>query len=208
MRTLQVISPRRTPSRSRLVKTMETVYNDRTKMVFMAEQFLEESIFVLERTPATLDAMLRDLPEAWTLADEGPGTWSPYVVIGHLIHGEKADWMPRLEIILEHGETRPFERFDREAQFLESRGIELSRLLDEFAGLRRDNLARLRMLDLQPGQLELKGTHPDLGAVTVRQLLATWTAHDLGHIVQVSRVMAKRYKQEVGPWAEYLSVMG
>ena len=208
MRTLQVISPRRTPSRRRLVKTMETVYNDRTKMVFMAEQFLEESIFVLERTPATLDAMLRDLPDAWTLADEGPGTWSPYVVIGHLIHGEKADWMPRLEIILEHGETRPFERFDREAQFLESRGMALSRLLAEFAGLRRDNLARLRMLDLQPGQLELKGTHPDLGAVTVRQLLATWTAHDLGHIVQVSRVMAKRYKQEVGPWAEYLSVMG
>ena len=208
MRTLQVISPRRTPSRRRLVKTMETVYNDRTKMVFMAEQFLEESIFVLERTPATLDAMLRDLPEAWTLADEGPGTWSPYVVIGHLIHGEKADWMPRLEIILEHGETRPFERFDREAQFLESRGMALSRLLDEFVVLRRDNLARLRMLDLQPGQLELKGTHPDLGAVTVRQLLATWTVHDLGHIVQVSRVMAKRYKQEVGPWAEYLSVMG
>ena len=177
-------------------------------MAFMAAQFLEESISVLERTPATLDAILRDLPEAWTLADEGPGTWSPYVVIGHLIHGEKADWMPRLEIILEHGETRPFERFDREAQFLESRGMALSRLLDEFAGLRRDNLARLRMLDLQPGQLKLKGTHPDLGAVTVRQLLATWTAHDLGHIVQVSRVMAKRYKQEVGPWAEYLSVMG
>lgn len=177
-------------------------------MAFMAAQFLEESISVLERTPATLDAILRDLPDAWTLADEGPGTWSPYVVIGHLIHGEKADWMPRLEIILEHGETRPFERFDREAQFLESRGMALSRLLDEFAGLRRDNLARLRMLDLQPGQLELKGTHPDLGAVTVRQLLATWTAHDLGHIVQVSRVMAKRYKQEVGPWAEYLSVMG
>ena len=177
-------------------------------MAFMTAQFLEESISVLERTPATLDTMLRDLPDAWTLADEGPGTWSPYVVIGHLIHGEKADWMPRLEIILEHGETRPFERFDREAQFLESRGIELSRLLDEFAGLRRDNLARLRMLDLQPGQLDLKGSHPDLGAVTVRQLLATWTAHDLGHIVQVSRVMAKRYKQEVGPWAEYLSVMG
>ena len=174
----------------------------------MAARFLEESISVLERTPAALDAMLRDLPDAWTLADEGPGTWSPYVVVGHLIHGELSDWMPRLDTILQNGENRPFDRFDREAQFRDSDGKRLATLLDEFAGLRRDNLARLRMLDLQAAQLELKGTHPDLGPVTVRQLLATWTAHDLGHIVQVSRVMAKRYKQEVGPWAEYLSVMG
>ena len=174
----------------------------------MAARFLEESISVLERTPAALDAMLRDLPDAWTLADEGPGTWSPYVVVGHLIHGELSDWMPRLDTILEHGENRPFDRFDREAQFRDSDGKRLATLLDVFAGLRRDNLTRLRMLDLQAAQLELKGTHPDLGPVTVRQLLATWTAHDLGHIVQVSRVMAKRYKQEVGPWAEYLSVMG
>ncbi len=174
----------------------------------MTAEFLEESISVLERTPATLNAMLRGLPDAWTLATEGPGTWSAYVVVGHLIHAEKADWMPRLAMILEYGEIRPFDRFDRKAQFRDSDGKELPALLDEFAGLRRDNLRRLRTLDLQPAQLELKGTHPDLGTVTVRQLLATWTAHDLGHIVQVSRVMAKRYKQEVGPWAEYLSVMG
>lgn len=162
---------------------------------------------VLQRTPATLDAMLRDLPEAWTMATEGPGTWSPYVVIGHLIHGEIADWMPRLNVILEHGPNRPFDPFDREAQFNESDRKSLPTLLDEFNTLRRDNLERLRALNLQPAQLELKGTHPALGPVTVRQLLATWTAHDLAHIVQISRVMAKRYKEHVGPWAEYLSVM-
>jgi hypothetical protein len=115
--------------------------------------------------------------------------------------------MPRLAIILEHGPSRPFDPFDREAQFGGSQGKSLSTLLDEFSALRRDNLARLRALNLQPAQFELKGTHPALGPVTVRQLLATWTAHDLAHILQVSRVMARRYKQEVGPWAEYLSVM-
>jgi hypothetical protein len=169
--------------------------------------FLEESLAVLTRTPAALDTLLRDLPEAWTAATEGPGTWSPYVVIGHLIQGERTDWMPRLEIILEHGPARPFDPFDREAQFVNSQGKSLSTLLDEFSTLRRENLTQLRALNLTPEQLELKGTHPALGAVTVRQLLATWTAHDLSHILQVSRVMAKRYKQEVGPWAEYLSVM-
>lgn len=173
----------------------------------MATSFLEECLSVLERTPATLGTLLRDLPEVWTEATEGPGTWSPYVVIGHLIHGERADWMPRLEIILEHGSDRPFDPFDREAQFHESKGKPLSTLLDEFSALRRGNLERLRALNLQPEQLALKGTHPALGLVTLRQLLATWTAHDLAHILQVSRVMAKRYKQEVGPWAEYMSVM-
>jgi hypothetical protein len=173
----------------------------------MTAPFLEESLGVLTRTPQALDALLRDLPDAWTETTEGPGTWSPYVVIGHLVHGERADWMPRLTIILEHGPTRTFDPFNREAQFRESQGKSLAMLLDEFSALRRDNLARLRALNLQPAQLELQGTHPALGAVTVRQLLATWTAHDLAHILQVSRVMAKRYKQEVGPWAEYLSVM-
>ena len=173
----------------------------------MTEPFIHECLSVLTRTPATLDALLRDLPEAWTAATEGPGTWSPYVVIGHLIHGETADWMPRLAIILEHGPTRPFDPFDREAQFSDSQGTSLSTLLDEFSALRRDNLTRLRALNLQAAQLELQGTHPALGPVTVRQLLATWTAHDLAHILQVSRVMARRYKQEVGPWAEFLSVM-
>jgi hypothetical protein len=173
----------------------------------MAASFLEECVSVLVRTPAALSTLLRDLPDAWTEATEGPGTWSPYVVVGHLIHGERADWMPRLSIILEHGESRPFDAFDREAQFRESAGKPLSTLLDEFNSLRRDNLARLTALNLQPDHLDLKGTHPALGPVTVRQLLATWTAHDLGHILQVTRVMAKRYKSEVGPWAEYLSVM-
>jgi DinB superfamily len=174
----------------------------------MAAPFIEECLSVLTRTPAVLDTLLRDLPEAWTEATEGPGTWSPYVVVGHLIHGDKADWMPRLSIILEHGLSRPFDPFDREAQFRESEGKSLSTLLDEFSALRRDNLSSLRALNLQPEQLDLQGTHPALGPVTVRQLLATWASHDLAHILQVSRVMAKRYKQEVGPWAEYLSVMG
>jgi hypothetical protein len=173
----------------------------------MPAPFLEECLPVLARTPATLDTLLRNLPEAWTSATEGPGTWSPYVVIGHLIHGERADWMPRLATILEHGPSHPFTPFDREAQFRESEGKLLPALLDEFSILRRDNLARLRTLDLQPAQLELQGTHPAFGPVTIRQLLATWTAHDLGHLLQVSRVMARRYRQEVGPWAQYLSVM-
>jgi hypothetical protein len=174
---------------------------------FMTGPFLEECLSVLTRTPATLNSFLRDLPEAWTTATEGPGTWSPYDVIGHLIHGEKVDWMARLQIILVHGESRPFDPFDREAQFRESKGKSLAMLLDEFGALRRENILRLRALDLQPAQLELKGTHPTLGVVTLRQLLATWTAHDLAHILQVSRVMARRYKEETGPWAQFLSVM-
>ena len=169
--------------------------------------FLTESQAVLARTPAALNALLRGLPDEWTMAAEGPGTWSPYVVIAHLIHGEKTDWMPRLSMILEHGESQPFEAFDREAQLNENLGKSLVELLDEFAALREHNLERLRELDLQQAQLLLRGTHPAFGPVTVRQLLATWTAHDLGHIVQIGRVMAKHYKQEVGPWAEYLSVM-
>jgi hypothetical protein len=173
----------------------------------MSTPFLDECLAVLARTPATLAALLLGLPEAWTMATEGPATWSPYVVIGHLIHGEKTDWMPRLDVTLKYGPSRPFDTFDREAQFQNSLGKTLSTLLDEFRALRRDNLGRLHALNLQPSQLELKGMHPELGEVTVRQLLATWTAHDLAHILQVSRVMARRYKQEVGPWAGYLSVM-
>jgi hypothetical protein len=174
----------------------------------MPDAFLDECLAVLTRTPATLDALLRGLPDVWTNATGGPGTWSPYVVVGHLIHGEQTDWMPRLEIILAHGTTRTFKPFDREGQFRESAGQPLPALLDDFAALRRENLERLRRLDLQPAQLELEGMHPELGRVTVRQLLATWTAHDLGHVLQVSRTMARRYREEVGPWAQYLSAMG
>jgi hypothetical protein len=173
----------------------------------MNSTFLTECVAVLTRTPAALDSLLRDLPEAWTDATEGPGTWSPYVVLGHLIHAEKADWIPRLEIILEHGPGRPFDPFDREAQFRDNKGKSLCTLLDEFRNCRRESLDRLRAMNLQPEQFELKGTHPTLGPVTVRNLLATWTAHDLGHTLQVTRVMARRYKQDVGPFAEFLSVM-
>ncbi len=173
----------------------------------MGAPFVDECLPVLTATPAALDALLRGLPDAWTTATEGPGTWSPYVVLGHLIHGEKTDWIPRLEGILQYGCSQPFETFDREAQFRDSAGKSLADLLDEFRELRAANVARLRALDLQAEQLDLQGMHPAFGAVTMRQLLATWTAHDLGHIVQVSRVMAKRYKQDVGPWAAYLSVM-
>lgn len=173
----------------------------------MQSDFVEECLCVLTRTPATLIALLRDLPNAWTNASEGPGTWSPYVVVGHLIHGEKTDWIPRLSMILEHGISRAFAPFDREAQLRESEGASLPDLLDEFGKLRRDSIAKLRAMNLTSETLELKGTHPELGLVTARQLMATWTAHDLGHLLQISRVMAKRYKQEVGPWAAYLSVM-
>ena len=169
--------------------------------------FPDECLAILTRTPATLNALLRDLPDAWTSATDGSGTWSAYDVIGHLIHGERTDWIPRLEIILEHGPDRPFEPFDREAQFRESAALPLPALLDEFERLRSASLGRLRALDLRPEQLELPGTHPELGRVTVRQLLATWTAHDLGHILQISRTMARRWKHEVGPWAQYLSAM-
>lgn len=173
----------------------------------MTAIFLEECLPILTRTPAVLDALLRDLREAWATATEGPGTWSPYDVIGHLIHGEQTDWMTRLTTILEHGTTRPFDPFDRQAQFRDSVGKSLSALLDEFSELRRANLERLRALNLQPDQLLRTGTHPQLGAVTLRQLLAAWTAHDLAHLVQINRVMAKRFTQEVGPFAQYLSVM-
>lgn len=173
----------------------------------MTPPFVDECVSVLTRTPATLNALLRDLPDPWTTATEGPGTWSPYDVVGHLIHGEKADWIPRLTIILEHGPARPFDPFDREAMFRDSRGKPLATLLDEFSALRRDSLAQLNALDLEPEQLELQGTHPALGLVTVGQLLATWTAHDLGHLLQVSRVMARRFKQDVGPFAQFLSAM-
>ena len=169
--------------------------------------FLDECLAILTRTPATLDTFLRDLPDHWTHHNEGHGTWSPYDVIGHLIHAENADWIPRLTLILESGTKRPFQPFDREAQFQQSTGKSLPELLDEFTDARRKSVAQLRAMNLRPEQLELKGMHPALGPVTARQLIATWTAHDLGHILQISRVMAKRYKHEVGPWAEYLSAM-
>jgi hypothetical protein len=162
---------------------------------------------ILSKTPATLSALLAGLSEPWIKNNEGPETWSPYDVIGHLIHGERTDWMPRLKIILELGESRPFDPFDRFAQFEASQGKSLGELLETFAALRRQNLATLKKLNLTEGHFKLKGTHPDFGPVTLGQLLATWVVHDLDHISQIARVMAKQYVDEVGPWVSYLSIL-
>lgn len=168
---------------------------------------LVSGIAVLERTPRTLRAMLAGLPPTWTDATEGPETWSPYVIVGHLIHGERTDWIPRAQIILDQGPQRRFSPFDRFAQFRESRGKSLVELLDEFARLRAENLSTLDRWRLTDAQLALVGEHPELGPVTLRQLLATWVAHDLGHVAQTARVMAKQYRESVGPWRAYLTIM-
>jgi hypothetical protein len=162
---------------------------------------------ILERTPNVLRALLAGLPPAWVDATEGPETWSPYVIVGHLIHGERADWIPRAQIILAQGQNRRFTPFDRLAQFRESQGKSLAELLDEFARVRAESLATLASWRLSEAQLALEGEHPEFGAVTLRQLLATWVAHDLGHIAQTGRVMAKQYRDAVGPWRAYLPVM-
>lgn len=168
---------------------------------------LNAGIAILERTPRTFRVMLEGLSSAWTDSSEGPDTWSPYIIVGHLIHGERADWIPRARIILAQGEDSRFTPFDRFAQFRESEGKSLAQLLDEFARLRAENLVILRDFNLTDAQLALEGEHPEFGAVTMRQLLATWVAHDLGHIAQTARVMAKQYREAVGPWREYLPVM-
>jgi len=163
---------------------------------------------ILRRTPATLNALLRDLPEPWLVQNEGPETWSPYDVIGHLIHGDETDWIPRAKIILEHGETRAFEPFDRVAMFEDSKGKSIVELLDTFAELRAKNLHVLASLNLTSDLLNKRGRHPELGVVTLRQLLSTWVIHDLGHIRQIVRVMSKQYREAVGPWKAYLSILG
>lgn len=173
---------------------------------------LEDAASILSRTPAAVRAMLHDLPDAWVRGNEGGESWSPFDILGHLIHGERSDWIPRARTILEHGESREFEPFDRFAQFRTSEGntVEgktVDELFDEFAALRRENLATLRDMDVTAEKLELTGRHPDFGRVTLRQLLSTWVAHDLGHLRQIARVMAKQYADEVGPWREYLPVV-
>lgn len=168
---------------------------------------LQDSIALLARTPATLDAFLRDLPETWTLRNEGEKTWCAFDIIGHLIHGERTDWMPRAKMILQFGESKAFEPFDRLAQERESQGKSLAQLLDEFARLRSENLNDLRALNLKPEDLAQRGRHPELGVVTLSQLLATWAAHDLTHLHQISRVMAYQYREAVGPWSAYLGVL-
>lgn len=170
-------------------------------------QNLQHTISLLACTPATLDALLRDLPEEWTMRNEGGNTFNAFDVLGHLIHGERTDWMPRAKRILEFGESRAFDRFDRRAQERESQGKSLPQLLDELARLRAENLAELRALNLTEQDLNRRGLHPELGTVTLSQLLATWAVHDLTHLHQISRIMAHQYREAVGPWTAYLGVM-
>jgi hypothetical protein len=168
---------------------------------------LAEAITMLTCTPSVIDALLRGLPDDWVTVDEGVGTWSPFDVVGHLIHGERTGWMPRARIIFDQGESRPFGKLDRSAQFEESKGKTLTELLDEFATDRRRNLDQLAAMQLTDADLDRRGRHPELGIVTLRELLATWVAHDLDHIMQISRVLGRQYSHEVGPWKAYLRVI-
>jgi hypothetical protein len=165
------------------------------------------SLDILRRTPATLRALLDGASDAWTRSNEGPDTFSPFDVVGHLIDGEETDWMPRACIILSRNPEATFAPYDRFRHYQRNRGRSLDSLLDEFARLRAANLESLATWNLGEGELDLRATHPSLGPVTLRQLLATWVAHDLGHVAQVARVMAKQYRDEVGPWVQYLPVL-
>jgi hypothetical protein len=167
---------------------------------------VEDAVAILERTPAAVSALLDGVPDVWARATEGEGTWSPYDVVGHLVHGERADWMPRARHILS-GETRPFAPFDRTAQFTESEGKSLGELLAAFAELRRSNVDGLLAMSLGESDLGRTGQHPDFGEVTLGQLLATWVVHDLDHVAQIARTMAKVYADAVGPWQAYLSIL-
>ena len=176
-------------------------------MASLTEFSLAEATAVLTRTPATLNALLRGLPNIWVHRNEGKDTWSAFDIVGHLIFAERTDWMPRARIILENGEARPFDPFDRFAQSKESQGKTLEHLLDDFARLRLENLAALQGLNLEPEDLSRRGTHRELGVVTLSQLLATWAVHDLTHLHQLSCVMAYQYRDAVGPWSAYLGVL-
>jgi hypothetical protein len=168
---------------------------------------LEKSYEILDRTPRVLKALLSNLDNDWVTKNEGPETFSPYDVVGHLIHGEKTDWVARAKIILENGAEKPFTPWNRFAQFEESKGKSLSQLLDEFEIVRKENMRWFKSLSLTESDLDKKGIHPKLGEVTLRNLLATWVAHDLTHIAQITRVMAKQYKEEMGPWPEFFRIL-
>lgn len=168
---------------------------------------IDQAAEVLERTPSTLRAMLSGVSEPWVRNNYGEKTFSPFDVVGHLIHGERTDWIPRARIILEHGEARPFEPFDRYAMYEDSRGRTMAELLSTFESLRRQNLGALRAMGLGPKQLGARGTHPELGAVTLRDLLAAWVCHDLNHIAQISKAMAHQYRDQVGSWRAYMSIL-
>jgi hypothetical protein len=168
---------------------------------------VKQSIEILERTPSVFRTLLEGLDDEWISGNEGPDTFSPYDVLGHLIHGEKTDWRPRVLILLEHGTSRPFDPYDRFAQYEESKGKTLDKLLEEFEELRAGNITWLSTLSINEEDLDRKGMHPVLGEVTLRNLLSTWVIHDLSHIAQTSRVMAKQYKSEMGPWVEFFRIM-
>lgn len=168
---------------------------------------LEKSYQVLERTPEVLKELLSGLDDEWIMSNEGAETFSPYDVIGHLIHGEKTDWATRAKIILEFGLSKPFTPWDRFAQYEESKGKTLDQLLRQFKKVRKENVAWLRSVKLTETDLDKKGMHPKLGEVTLRNLLATWVVHDLTHIAQITRVMAKQYKEEMGPWPEFFRIL-
>jgi len=168
---------------------------------------LEKSYEILERTPLILHELLGGLIDDWILPNEGPETFSPYDVVGHLIHGEKTDWTERIKRIREYGNTKAFEVYDRFAQYKESNGKSLAQLLEEFKQLRKENMQWLKSLHLSEDELNKKGLHPSLGEVTLKNLLATWVVHDLTHIAQITRVMAKQYKEEIGPWTEYFRIL-
>jgi hypothetical protein len=169
---------------------------------------IDEATALLARTPAALDALLRGLPEVWVRSNEGADSWSAFDIVGHLVFGERTDWLPRVRILLEHGEARPFDPFDRFAHLKANEGKCFEELLDEFADLRAENLGALRLLNLSAEDLARRGRHPALGVVTLSELLATWTAHDLTHLHQLARVMAHQYREAVGPWSAYLGVLG
>jgi hypothetical protein len=171
------------------------------------EHNLHHTMSLLSRTPAALDALLRDLPEMWTFRNEGENTMSAFDVVGHLIHAERTNLMPRARMVLQFGETRAFEPFDRWGQVRESQGKSLGQLLDEFAGLRSENIGELRALNLRQEDLDRRGHHPALGVVTLSELLATWAAHDLTHLHQIARIMAHQYREAVGPYSTYLGVL-
>jgi DinB family protein len=168
---------------------------------------LDEALPVLRRTPTVLRAWLWDLPESWTHQDEGPESWSPFDIVGHLIHGERTDWIPRVERLLEHGDRLAFTPFDRFAQFRDSQGKTLHQLLETFSELRDLNITRLESLHLTVSDFQRQGKHPELGPVTLSQLLATWVVHDLNHLGQIARVMGGQYREAVGPWMEYLPLL-
>ena len=168
---------------------------------------LSKSLELLERTPDVLISIVKDLSPEWTSTNEGEGTWSVYDVVGHLVHGEKTDWVPRAKIILSNNSDKKFESFDRFAQFEDSKGKSLTQLLIEFKNLREENMKYLRSIKIDETTLNKKGTHPAFGEVTLSQLLATWVVHDLNHFSQISRVMAKQYKTAVGPWIQYLGIL-